>query len=47
MSNPPLVAYVAEKKPKRLDRCEINILNKHADQLNREAADVLEYQAEW
>lgn len=42
-----LVAYVAREKAKTSNKRDVQILNKFADVLNKEAADVLEYQAEW
>ena len=36
--------YLAELNRNRRDRREAEILNAHADRLNREALDVLEYQ---
>ncbi len=42
-----LVAYVAKETPRRLNKRDIDILNANAEKLNKEALDVLEYQAEW
>ena len=39
-----LIEYVAKEKPKKLNAREIQIINENAEKLNKEAADVLEYQ---
>ncbi len=39
-----LIAYVAKEKPRKLNRCDIDIINANAEKLNKEALDVLEYQ---
>lgn len=38
--------YLERRRREARDRREIEILNRHADRLNREAEDVLAYQAE-
>jgi metal-responsive CopG/Arc/MetJ family transcriptional regulator len=42
-----LVAYVDRERSKMPNKRDLQILNKFADILNKEAAEVLEYQAEW
>lgn len=42
-----LVEYVAKEKPKKLNQRDIDIINANAEKLNKEALDVLEFQAEW
>ena len=37
-------AYLAQLERELRDRRDIEIINRNADELNREAADVLEYQ---
>lgn len=37
--------YIERQEQKRRDLKDLNILNKKADKLNKEAADVLSYQA--
>ena len=42
-----LIAYVAQERSGSLNKRDLRILNEHAEKLNKEAAEVLEYQAEW
>ncbi len=39
--------FVSERQRARADAKDLAILNRHADSLNAEAADVLGYQAAW
>jgi len=39
--------FVSERQRARADARDLAILNRHADSLNAEAADVLGYQAAW
>ncbi|MBI3473714.1 MAG: hypothetical protein HY013_20350 [Candidatus Solibacter usitatus] len=39
------LAYLAHLERQARDQRDIAIVNRHADRLNREAIDVLEYQA--
>jgi len=39
--------FVSERQRARADAKDLAILNRHADSLNAEAADVLGYQAVW
>jgi metal-responsive CopG/Arc/MetJ family transcriptional regulator len=41
-----LRAYIAYRKREERDARDIEIINRNADRLNREAEDVLEYQAD-
>ncbi len=38
------LAYLAELESEQRDRKDIQIINRHAERLNREAIDTLEYQ---
>ena len=38
--------FLANRKRRKRDARDLEILNSHADELNREAAEVLEYQVE-
>jgi metal-responsive CopG/Arc/MetJ family transcriptional regulator len=42
-----LRAFVRRQERARADARDLKLLNRHAQQLNAEAADVLEYQASW
>lgn len=42
-----LRAFFTERQHARADARDLAILNRHADRLNAEAADVLGYQAAW
>ena len=42
-----LRAFVRREERIRADARDLTLLNRHAEQLNAEAADVLEYQASW
>jgi len=37
-------AYLGQLERERRDRRDLDLLNRHAERLNRETADVLEYQ---
>ncbi len=39
-------AYLAKLEGEEQDRRDLEMINRHADRLNREAADVLKYQVE-
>jgi metal-responsive CopG/Arc/MetJ family transcriptional regulator len=38
--------YIASKEREQRNRADLEILNEHADSLNREASDVVSYQVE-
>jgi metal-responsive CopG/Arc/MetJ family transcriptional regulator len=40
-------SYLKDLARKERDRRDIAIIDKHADRLNREASDVLDYQKSW
>jgi predicted transcriptional regulator len=42
-----LRAFVRRQERARADARDLMLLNRHAEQLNAEAADVLEYQSPW
>lgn len=42
-----LRAFVRRQERARTDARDLALLNRHAEQLNAEAADVLDYQASW
>lgn len=39
--------YVAKENGKKLNRRDIEIINKNADLINRQVKETLEFQAEW
>lgn len=39
--------YVAKEKRHKLNRRDIEIINKNADLINRQVEETLEFQAEW
>lgn len=42
-----LLEHIAELKRRRRDARDIGIINRNSDELNEEAADVLDYQFDW
>lgn len=39
--------YVAREKPEKLNTRDIEIINEHADLINKQVEETLEFQAEW
>lgn len=39
--------YIARETPKALNQSDMEIINANADLLNQQAAETLEFQAEW
>lgn len=42
-----LTAYVAKAKPQKLNKRDIEIINRNAELINKQVEETLEFQAEW